>query len=178
LKNREQDFNEQDLVTSAQKDPERFAELYQLHFERVYAFLAARVHNRSAVQDLTSEVFHHALANLRRYEWRGTPFAAWLYRIASNTLADYFQRESKERALSNPENSGEVHPELSEHRAALFQAVSALSSDQRRVILMRFAKEKSIREIATAMARSEGAVKQLQLRALRNLRARMGEKNG
>src|ERR1700683_1133675 len=67
------------LVEAAQKDTARFAELYENNFERGYAFVARRVSDRDAAEDLTSEVFHKALANLQRFEWRGAPFAAWLF---------------------------------------------------------------------------------------------------
>jgi len=63
------------LVEAAQTDPARFADLYESHFERVYAFIAGRVCNRREAEDLTSEVFRQALQNLRRFEWRGVPFA-------------------------------------------------------------------------------------------------------
>ena len=69
------------LVEAAQSDPARFDALYELHFERVYGFIAARVHDRATAEDLTSEVFCKALANLKSYEWRGVPFVAWLLRI-------------------------------------------------------------------------------------------------
>ena len=69
-------------------------------------------------------------------------------------------------------------PEEIEHRSLLFRLVDRLPVDQRRVILMRFAEQKTIREIAQELARSEGAVKQLQLRGLQNLRARLGDRNG
>src|SRR5262250_1947473 len=70
------------LVEAAQQDLRRFAELYEANFERVYAFIVRRVHDRTQAEDLTSEVFRHALENLSRFEWRGVPFAAWLYRVA------------------------------------------------------------------------------------------------
>ena len=88
------------LVEAAQKDPARFAELYELNFERVYGFIARRVGDRDAAEDLTSEVFHKALANLRRFEWRGAPFAAWLLRIAANAITDRGQRAGKELSCS------------------------------------------------------------------------------
>src|SRR6185295_17272430 len=76
------------LIEAAQQDPQRFGDLYEANFARVYAFIVRRVHDRSQAEDLTSEVFHHALENLSRFEWRGVPFAVWLYRIAANTIAD------------------------------------------------------------------------------------------
>jgi RNA polymerase sigma factor (sigma-70 family) len=90
------------LVEAAQKDPTRFAELYESNFDRVYAFIARRVGDRDAAEDLTSEVFHKALANLRRFEWRGAPFAAWLLRIAANAIADRGQRTTRELAMDGP----------------------------------------------------------------------------
>jgi len=73
---------ERQLVEAAQKDSSRFAELYEIHFDRVYAYVSRRLGDRDAAQDVTSEVFHHALANLRSFEWRGAPFGAWLMRMA------------------------------------------------------------------------------------------------
>src|SRR6188474_2302424 len=76
------------LIDAAQKDPGRFAELYEANFERIYAFIVRRVQDRHEAEDLTAEVFHHALANLSRFEWRGVPFAVWLFRIAANAIVD------------------------------------------------------------------------------------------
>ena len=70
-RNKERQADERLLVEAAQKDPARFAELYENNFERVYAYVVRRVGDRAETEDLTSEVFHHALANLRRFEWRG-----------------------------------------------------------------------------------------------------------
>jgi RNA polymerase sigma-70 factor (ECF subfamily) len=162
------------LVEAAQKDPARFAELYEINFERVYAFVARRVGDRDAAEDVTSEVFHKALANLQRFEWRGVPFAAWLLRIAANAIADRASRTGIELGVDDPPELGvdataDVDLEEVEHRARLFRLVDGLPEDQRRVITMRFAEEKSVREIAEALGRSEGAVKQLQFRGLQNL---------
>ena len=169
------------LIEAAQKDPRRFAELYEGHFERVYSYVARRVHDRAAAEDLTADVFHQALKNLPRFEWRGVPFAAWLFRIAANAIADWAKRAARESRDPAPEPAvGAPGPELeeSERRARLYRFVRELPEDQRRVLVQRFAEQKSIREIAGALARSEGAVKQLQFRALETLRARMSEHHG
>ncbi|MGA2900343.1 MAG: RNA polymerase sigma factor [Candidatus Acidiferrales bacterium] len=175
MKDRSQDAGERRLVEAAQKDPRRFGELYENNFERVYAYIARRVGNREEAQDLTAEVFHQALANLARYEWRGLPFAAWLLRIASNAIADSWK--SKAREQGNPSSdellSHHIDMEDVEQRAKLFRLVTTLPTDQRRVIEMRFAQEKSILEIATELGRTGGAVKQLQFRGLETLRAQL-----
>ena len=161
------------LIQAAQSDPSRFAELYESNFNRVYAFVARRVKDREEAQDVTAEVFHQALRNLGRFQWRGVPFAAWLLRIAANALADRWQRAGREVPADTAELEAEVGPadviEI-ERRAMLFQLVDRLPSDQRLVVVRRFVEQKSIREIAGELGRSEGAVKQLQFRALESLR--------
>jgi RNA polymerase sigma-70 factor (ECF subfamily) len=164
------------LVEAAQKDPNRFAELYEIHFERVYGYIAKRVRDRDAAEDLTSEVFHRALASLPRFDWRGIPFAVWLLRIASNLIVDRWKQVGREVLEDPPEAVVEVCPEDVEDRARLFRMVDLLPEDQRRVVVMRFAQEKSIREIADELGRSEGAVKQLQFRGLQHLRSKLGAK--
>ena len=161
-------------IEAAQRDPSRFAGLYEEHFERVYAYVVRRVCDRSEAQDITAEVFQQALANIGRFEWRGAPFASWLYRIAANAVADHFQRRSRQSPAPPPsQSSSDEDYENVERRAALFRSVNRLPPDQRRVIVMRFGEEKSIREIAQEIGRSEGAVKQLQWRGLQSLRAQM-----
>ncbi len=166
------------LIEAAQNDPSRFAELYEQNFHRVYAYVARRVRDRAETQDLTAHVFQQALANLGKFKWKGSPFAAWLYRIAANAIADQAKRKMRESSESDSSSESSTATDLEEveRRARLFSAVDKLPEDQRRVIVMRFADEKSIRDIAAEMGRSEGAVKQLQFRGLENLRNRLDEK--
>jgi len=172
---REAQADERLLVEAAQKDPARFGDLYELHFELVYAFVSRRVGiRRDVAEDLTAEVFHKALANLHRFEWRGVPFGAWLLKIAANAIADQAKRSERELSIEDPPAiSAQPRMEQAEDLARLFHLVSELPEDQRNVVVMRFAEEKSIREAAQQLGRSEGAVKQLQFRALENLRERL-----
>ncbi len=178
VRNKERQADERLLIEAAQKDPARFAELYENNFERVYAYVVRRVGDRAETEDLTSEVFHHALANLRRFEWRGIPFAAWLYRIAANLISDRWQRTNREQVAdesglidSAPASNAEF--EEVERRAILFRLVDTLPAEQQRVVVLRFVEQKSIKEVAREIRKTEGAVKQLQFRALTSLRARM-----
>jgi RNA polymerase sigma-70 factor (ECF subfamily) len=166
------------LIEAAQKDPRRFAELYDANFDRVYAFVVRRVADRAEAEDLTSEVFQHALANLSRFEWRGVPFAVWLYRIAANSIADRWRRLARQDAtpLRDDTLDQASWPDI-ERRAVVFGLVDSLPEDQRSVIIQRFVEQKSIRDIAQEFGRSEGAIKQLQFRALETLRARIGGTN-
>jgi RNA polymerase sigma-70 factor (ECF subfamily) len=175
-----EDVNERLLVEAAQTDPAKFADLYDIHFERIYAFIVRRVRNRDRAEDLTSEVFHKALAKLKSYEWRGAPFAAWLFRIAANALSDHFKRAGREpdKPEDPPEPSAGPEQEEAESRARLFRLVDKLPADQRRVVFGRFVEQRSIKEIAQQLGKSEGAVKQLQFRALEKLRSQMEGAHG
>ena len=173
------------LVEAAQGDPAKFDALYELHFERVYAFIASRMRDRATAEDLTSEVFHKALASLPSYEWRGVPFVAWLLRIAANAIIDHAKRVAREFPAPDdpPDRAGAPDLQASEmraieYRAQLFLLVRRLPEVQKQVVYQRFVKQRSIREVAQRLGKTEGAVKQLQLRAIQNLRAQMEGRHG
>jgi RNA polymerase sigma-70 factor (ECF subfamily) len=176
LKALKREADERLLIEAAQEDPARFAGLYEMNFERVYAYVSRRTQNRAETEDVTSEVFHQALANLRRFEWRGIPFSAWLYRIAANLISDRWQRSGREVTDEKRIEAAQVSPaeiEEVERRATIFRLVEGLPAEQKRVVVLRFVEEKSIKDVAKQVGKSEGAVKQLQFRALSTLRARM-----
>lgn len=177
--------DERRLIEAAQQDRARFADVYERYFELVYAYVARRVRDRAATEDLTSEVFRKALANIDRFKWKGAPFGAWLLRIAANLIADRAKRETRDGVRVNESSaiplddqpsapkSQQLQLEDAERRAWVIRMVDELPDDQRRVVRMRFAEEKSINEIASELGRSEGAIKQLQFRAFQNLRAKL-----
>ena len=164
------------MIEAAQANPARFVDLYDRYVDRVYAFVSSRTNDRSTAEDITAEVFHQAFAHLGEFEWRGVPFIAWLFRMASNAIADRWRQSGREGIelpadVPDRRDAAEI-----ERRVIVFQLVDRLPDLQRRVIELRFVEEKSIREIAVELGRSEGAVKQLQLRALDNLRKEMGRR--
>jgi RNA polymerase sigma-70 factor, ECF subfamily len=163
------------LVAAAQQDPACFAELYEQNFDRVYGYVSRRVRDREEAEDVTAEVFHEALANIRRFEWREVPFSAWLMGIAAHAIADRYLRAARASEIpldAVPEAGVEQEIEL---HAMLSHLVETLAADQQYVILRRFVDQRSTREIAGEMKRSEGAVRQLQFRALESLRALIKE---
>jgi RNA polymerase sigma-70 factor, ECF subfamily len=168
------DLDDRQLVEAAQADPARFADLYESHFYRVYAYVARRVGDRHHAEDVTSEVFRDALTSLPRFEWREVPFRAWLFRIARRAVADHWKKLGRESATPIDEPTSD---DDTERRALLFQLVDRLPEAQYRTIHMRFVEQKSIREIALELDRSEGAIKQLQQRAIENLRKQWEESN-
>src|SRR5215475_8817417 len=119
----ESEPDEKVLIEAAQADPRRFADLYRMHFDRVYAFVARRVATRSDAKDLTAEVFQNALANLGRFEWRGVPFAAWLYRIATNVVTNHHHRTRRDQNVPASPEPGQDEHDSAERRASLYRAV-------------------------------------------------------
>jgi len=173
----EREAEQRRLVEAAQQDRAHFVEVYEEYFDLVYAYVARRTRSRDDAEDMTAEVFRKALENLSRFKWTGAPFGAWLLRIASNLIADRGKRAARE-GVSSPRVTSAAQTQQSlvedaERSARLFRFVDDLVDDQRRVVMMRFAEEKSIRVIAGELGRSEGAVKQLQFRALENLRKKI-----
>jgi len=160
------------LIEAAQRERSQFSELYERNFGRIYAYFARRV-SREQAQDLTAEVFHQALSSIHNFKWQGAPFLSWLYGIAANVLSAHWQKlgHDPQQLEEDWEQGG---ADEIERRAMLGEMVESLLPDQRTVIVRRFIEQRSIREIALELGRSEGAIKQLQLRALENLRQKMG----
>jgi len=179
----EEPDDDRPLVTAAQRDRRQFTALYERNVDAVHAYVYRRVDNRAEAEDITSLVFQKALANLDRFEWRGVPFVAWLLRIAANAVTNHWRRVSREQPMADldgpePAPADPADIDALERRALLFRLVRTLPVDQRRVIEMRFADERGIREIARELNRTESAVKQLQYRAIQNLRAQLQKSPG
>lgn len=169
-------LDERKLVEAAQADPARFLDLYDCYFHQVWAYVIRRTCNQTEAEDVTSEVFRRALENIRSFEWRGIPFIAWLLRTAANALADRWKKAGRESGNPPPEAAG-LDAGI-ERRAMLFQLVDRLPEAQRRVIELRFVEGRNLLEVATELGKTEGAVKQLQRRALDHLRAELEASHG
>jgi len=158
-------------------DAEAFGQLYDHYANGVYRYLYYRVSSTSLAEDLTSETFFRALRSIRSFQWQGRDFGAWLTTIARNLVTDHFKSSrSRLEVVSDvlPESSDVgLGPEAGMLTALtselIAQALSELARDQQDCLVMRFLQGLSIADTAAAMGRSEGAVKQLQLRAVRNL---------
>ncbi|KAA1397175.1 sigma-70 family RNA polymerase sigma factor [Aeromicrobium ginsengisoli] len=164
-------------------DAEAFGQLYDHYVTGVFRFVYYRVGSQQLAEDLTSETFVRGLRAIQRFNWQGKDFGAWLTTIARNLVADHF-KSSRARleivAETIPEGKVTVPSPEQEVLALisnemLFEAVNALPKEQRDCILMRFIQGLSIAQTAAALGRSEGAIKQLQLRAVRSLAKTMPE---
>ena len=173
------------LVEQAQDgDLDAFGRIYDLLYDRIYAFVLHQVGSRTHAEDITAGVFVGALEKLEGFSWRGAGFTAWLYRIARNDVVDHFRRHGRnlkelavmEEALELPSDVRvDEMVESAWSELELIQAVRRLSDDQRQVVLLRLVGNLSNRQIGKVVSKSEGAVKALQHRALQNLRKMLGE---
>ena len=166
------------LVELARKgDAEAFGQLYDHYHTSVYRFLYYRVGSVPLAEDLTAETFFRALRSMSSFRWQGKDFGAWLMTIARNLTTDHFKAgrtrlesttedmSSLDTTTDGPENA--VLASLTNE--ALLSALSELPTEQRECLVMRFLQGLSIAETAEVLDRSAGAVKQLQLRGVRNL---------
>ncbi len=166
------------LVELARKgDSEAFGQLYDHYHASVYRFLYYRVGSVPLAEDLTGETFFRALRSMSSFRWQGKDFGAWLMTIARNLTTDHFKAgrtrlESTTEDMSRLDTTTEG-PEsavlASLTNEALLEALSTLPTEQRECLVMRFLQGLSIAETAEVLGRSAGAVKQLQLRGVRNL---------
>ena len=168
-------------VAAAKRDPAAFAPLYERYVDAIYRYAYRRVGSHAEAEDVTAQTFQQALAALPNFEWRGVPFGAWLYRIAGHVIVQRGRRSSRELVvedlrvhLDRGDRADDEDPaRLFEARAEageLVAAVRRLPRDQQRVLVLKFARGLSNREIGAALGRSEGAVKQLTHRAVHTLR--------
>ncbi len=162
------------LVAQAQADPLAFGMLYERYVNRIYSYIYRRVGNRQDAEDLTARTFYRALSHIHRYVQRGVPFAAWLYRIAHNLVANW-HRDRARRQTITLEDAGPLSVQLSspleqveaqERAEVLLRAVGRLSPDRQQLLILKYGEGLSNAEIGRIMGRSEGAIKSLCHRTL------------
>ena len=87
---------EEVLVEKAKNDPDAFSELYDLYFPKIFRYISWRVGNRSDTEDIVSDIFTKTLNKIDLFQWQeGATFSSWIFRIAYNTLTDYYRAKHK-----------------------------------------------------------------------------------
>jgi RNA polymerase sigma factor (sigma-70 family) len=168
--------DERELVERARRDPRQFGALYDRHFQQIYRFVYSRVREQTAAEDVTSEIFMKALKAMPRYQDTGRPFAAWLYQIAVNAIADRYRTLRPSQPLDDFHDlsvAGPALEDLAAHRDELrriWSLVESLPHQQRTALVLKFQEDMKIEDIAVAMGKSPGAVKLLIHRGVSRLR--------
>jgi RNA polymerase sigma-70 factor (ECF subfamily) len=160
-------------------DPQALAEVHNTYYPAIFRFIAFRVGQQEVAEDLTSEVFLRLLSAVRDRHAPQNTLRGWLYGVASRVVADHHRQHYRaiQRAVDPPSTDDLADPVATVYRQetldSLYRAMSELTEEQRDVIAMRFGMDMPIREVANALGKSEGAVKQLQARAIAALSHRL-----
>jgi len=176
--------SEQALIERAKEDPAAFGILYERYVDKIYNYVYYRTGSRHDAEDLTARTFYQALANIGRYEQRGMPFSAWLYRIAHNLVANWHRDRSRRKLIpldelamaSQDEDNPEPLAEAEEERKALLEAIRHLPPERQQLLILKFVEGMPNAEIGRIMGRSEGAIKSLYYRTLIALREDLEER--
>lgn len=175
------DGEEKIVALAVGGDPKAFGALYDHYQPQIYRFVFLKVAGREEAEDLTHQVFLNAWLGIPSYKHRGFPFSSWLYQIARNQVVDHYRsrRETVSLDAVDPEafaekvGEAEMDRNLEVERA--ITEIRTLKQEYQDVLVLRFVEDMSVREVASIMGKSEGAIKLLQHRALRVLREKLGE---
>lgn len=171
-------MDEAELIAQAKNDGDAFGVLYERYYDRIYTYVYYRTGNSHDAEDLTARIFMRAMHHIGKFEQRGVPFAAWLYRIAHNLVANWHRDQSRRQIVSlddvlqwqSSASQPEFEIELLEDRDALIAAIRRLPIDRQELLVLKFVDRLSNREIGAILERSEGAIKSLYHRTLLSLR--------
>ena len=152
-KTKDELLKELHIIECAKKDPKAFGVLYECYYHEIFVFINKKTDDMNVSGDIASQVFYKALANIKKYTYKGVPFSAWLYRIASNETNLYFRKNSAQRAISietagvekmitlfEPSEERDIQP--------VIKAIAKLKSKEVELIELRFFEKLSFRDIA------------------------------
>lgn len=157
---------EQEQIHKAKLNPINFSVLYDKYYRSIFVFIYRRTGNENITADITSIVFLKAIVNIKKFEFKGLPFSAWLFRIALNELNEYYRRAKSERIISFEDTDihlfaaeAELESNLEEMSVKLVNALSTLSHDQIQLVEMRFFEKRSFSEIGNILDITENNAK-------------------
>ncbi|HUX36112.1 MAG TPA: sigma-70 family RNA polymerase sigma factor [Candidatus Paceibacterota bacterium] len=157
-----------------------FGLLYDHYQPKIYRFVLIKVSRREDAEDITHQVFLNAWQNISNYKDLGFPFSSWLYRIAKNQIIDKYRTKKQEVDLESVDeeifaDSGiSDNIEIKIRLERVMKEIKNLKQDYQDVLIMRFVEDLSIKEVAAAVEKSEGAVKLMQHRAIKELKKSLG----
>jgi RNA polymerase sigma-70 factor (ECF subfamily) len=164
------------ILERSKRNPRAFGELYERYFDRIFNFIYRQIDDEDVTADLCSQTFLSALRNVNRYEFRGVPFSAWLYRIASNEVNKYYRKKKRDNVFSLEEVRvrelmEQTHEAWDEEvLQKLLVYLKSLPTDMLQVLELRFFEDKDFKEIAFILDITESGAKMRTYRALDRLR--------
>lgn len=176
-------MSEEEQIIAAQKDSKNFRFLYEANYEAIFRFLYRKVNDEALAADLTAQTFIKALTNIQKFEYKGVPFSAWLYRIASNEFLKYYKKEKRMPVYSLEEETAKKLTNFSEELAderqqerinQLTKVLEKLPTKDMQMIELRFFEDKSFKEIAFILETTESAAKMRTYRILEKIKLGIG----
>lgn len=175
-------------IQAAQNNPSAFAPIYNRHYTSIFKFLFKRTADENLTAELCSQVFLKAMNQIHKYEFRGVPFASWLFRIASNELGQYYRKSNKMRVVNIEDRSfpgmaseidfdfegGDDYEQLKE---ALIATLDELKENDLKIIEMRFFEKRPFKEIAEIMEITESNAKMKTYRILERMKKKIIKKS-
>ena len=180
----EEILKEFETVQSAVKDPAKFQIIYDRYFIMIFNYIFRKIDDEDITADLTSQTFLKALKNLKKYKYKGVPFSAWLYRIASNEVNRHYLQANKKVVFSFDEqefeNLIEQHAEKEEalYIDYIIKQMRSMSESDIEVLELRFFETKSFTEIAFILEINEATAKMRTYRAIEKLRKLLKRREG
>ena len=178
--------DEEQLLIQKAKSGESgaFGQLYDKYLPAIYRFVFIKIGRKQDAEDISQQVFIKAWQNIGGYEFQGTPFSSWVYRIASNAVIDYYRTYKGDVNIDTvPEDHFSEMSDVAEridsaiNMKHLRVALMKLEPDQQNVLIMKFVDDLSNKEIAEALEKTEGAVRVIQHRALKQLKNHVDEQH-
>ena len=179
------DGEEEKLIRAAVGgDSSAFGSLYDRYQPAIYRFIVVKVGSREEAEDITHHVFLSAWQKVSTYKHRGHPFSSWLYQIARNMVIDHYRAKHDDVSLDKlgPESSiipavAQLDLSIKLQLERVSRAVKELKPDYQDVIILRFIEDLPLKEVATILKKSEGAIKLAQHRAIIELKKKLGDEN-
>ncbi len=170
-------WNEEEVLTRSKTDPEAFKSVYTKYFKKIFLFVLHRIGERQISADITQQVFLKALTGLGKFQFKGLPFSAWLYRIAINECNDFFRKTKKQRQVVLEEGAIEhLFEELTSENTLedlqnrLPSILEKLSPDELHLIELRFFESRAFKEIGDILAITETHAKVKTYRTLEKMK--------
>jgi len=168
--------NEREIVERAKQDDQAFEVLYDFYFPKIYGYILKRVGDSGTTEDLVSKTFLNVFTNLKKYQYKGYSFGAWIYRIATNNLIDYYRKSGKRKEINIEEvkeledETSDTLDELAQHtqeRKLVQGVLRLLPKKYQEVLDLKFFAERTTSEIAEILETNENNVRVILFRALK-----------
>ena len=176
-------LDEQQIIESAKQNPEHFGPLYDKYYKQIFGYVYQRMDDKDTAFDLTAQVFLKALINIEKYEYKGVPFASWLYRIAHSEVMMVFKNQKKERTInadiSDLKNICEDVEEeyMGQYKTVLMSVIKSLPEEDLQLIEMRFFEKRPFKEIAEILNLTETNAKVKLYRILDKVKIKLTKKS-